>query len=288
VVVGGVVPVVVTVVVPVVVPVVVTVGITLVDEVVEVSPVFGSPHPRRSSGMASAMVFFKVISMGEPGAVTEPSEQTILHTLFLTTTPHRCPDVRILHATPHPGKKMRTLPFVTLLCLSCVTSSTKDTGESGETNSNDTGSLIVEPEVGFLVINEIVAKNNTGLQDDLGSYEDWFEVASVSKETLILDGWTLTDGYPHKEPWPFPIGTTLEPGARLVFIADKDTEEGPLHTDFQLSSSGETLTLVDPEDVVRDQVSWGSAEADESLARLPDLTGEWTVDPTPTPGAPNE
>ena len=183
---------------------------------------------------------------------------------------------------------MHTLPFVALLTLSCVSSSTKDTGESVETEDNDTGSLIVEPEVGFLVINEVVAKNNTGLQDEQGSYEDWFEVASVSKETLMLDGWTLTDGYPHKEPWPFPIGTTLKPGERLVFIADKDTGDGLLHTDFQLSSSGETLTLVDPEDVVRDQVSWSSSKADESLARLPDLIGKWTVDPTPTPGAPNE
>ena len=289
--VGVVVGVVVLPVVEVTVVVVPPVGITLVDEVVEsldVSSVFGSPQPRMSSGRTSAWVFFKRFSIGDVQEGTWPSEQGNLHILFHMRAPHTSPDVKISHTPSSPGTTMRTVPFVTLLTLSCVSSSTKDTGETTETEENDTGSLIVEPEVGFLVINEVVAKNNSGLQDKQGSYEDWFEVASVSKGTLILDGWTLTDGYPHKEPWPFPVGTLLEPGERLVFIADKDTKEGPLHTDFKLSSGGETLTLVDPDDVVRDQVSWSSAEADEALARLPDLVGEWTVDPTPTPGAPNE
>jgi len=183
---------------------------------------------------------------------------------------------------------MRSLPLIALLTTACVGTSSKDTGEGTTSKDHDTGSLIVEPEVGFLVINEVVAKNNTGLQDEEGAFEDWFEIASVSKDTLILDGWTVTDGYPHKEPWPFPVGTTLEAGERLVITADKDTKDGPMHADFQLSAGGETLTLVDPDDVVRDQVSWSSAEADEALARLPDLVGEWTIDPTPTPGEPNE
>ena len=188
---------------------------------------------------------------------------------------------------------MRYLPLIHVVFLSCVQAapSAKDQGDSGEattTEEDDTGSLIVEPEVGFLVINEVMAKNNTGLQDESGSYEDWFKLVSVSKETLFLDGWTLTDGYPHKEPWTLPVGTTLEPGARLLLIADKDTKEGPLHTDFQLSAGGETLTLVDPDEVVRDHVSWRDREADVSLARLPDGTGEWDDDPTPTPDLPNE
>lgn len=188
---------------------------------------------------------------------------------------------------------MRYLPFIHIVLLSCIQAAPSakdqaDTGEETETEEDDTGSLIVEPEVGFLVINEIMAKNNSGFQDDKGSYEDWFELVSVSEETLILDGWTLTDGYPHKEAWPLPIGTMLEPGGRLLFIADKDTKEGPLHTDFQLSAGGETLTLIDPDEVVRDQVSWRDREADVSLARLPDATGEWADDPTPTPGQPNE
>ena len=98
-----------------------------------------------------------------------------------------------------------------------------------------------------LVISEVVASNDTGLEDEDMSHPDWFELFNAGDEAADLNGWYVTDDAMDLTKWQFP-STTVEPGEFLVvFASDKDRAESgaELHTNFKLSSGGEYLAIVD-------------------------------------------
>ena len=43
-----------------------------------------------------------------------------------------------------------------------------------------------------VVINEVVASNQSHGQDETGEYEDWIELKNISEETVDLSGWSLS------------------------------------------------------------------------------------------------
>ena len=99
-------------------------------------------------------------------------------------------------------------------------------------------------------INEFVTDNAAGLEDEDGSKPDWIELFNPNNFTLPLAGAHLSDdaGIPAK--WTFPAGTTLPPNGYLtVFASGKDrrVSSAPLHTNFQLQKSGESLSLHAPD-----------------------------------------
>jgi len=61
----------------------------------------------------------------------------------------------------------------------------------------------------------------------------------------------------------------------------------PLHTNFKLSISGETLTLTQANGIIADQKSFQGIEAGHSLNRIPDGDMNWCISITPSPGNPN-
>ena len=145
-----------------------------------------------------------------------------------------------------------------------------------------------------VIINEFLAANTAGLQDEDGDYSDWIELVNVGEETADLKGWRLTDDPVDPDPWGFPA-ISLGPGEFLVvFASDKDrrpTDGEPLHTDFKLKRSGEYLALFGPESAEDNtqsefHPSYPAQSADVSYGRRID---EPTYDffETPTPGAPN-
>lgn len=50
-----------------------------------------------------------------------------------------------------------------------------------------------------VMINEIVAANDSGLADENGDFSDWFELYNASDTAVNLDGWGVTDN----PRWPF-------------------------------------------------------------------------------------
>ena len=60
-----------------------------------------------------------------------------------------------------------------------------------------------------------------------------------------------------------------------------------LHTNFKLSSEGETLVLTSPQSNIIDQVTFGMIPPDMSYGRKPDGTNLWELFPEPTPGDSN-
>ena len=80
----------------------------------------------------------------------------------------------------------------------------------------------------------------------------------------------------------------LEPGKYMLFWADDDEEQGPTHTSFALSRSGESVALIDRDGATAiDVVQFGSQKEDVSWGRSVDGGGTWNAFKKPTPGQPN-
>ena len=98
-------------------------------------------------------------------------------------------------------------------------------------------------------INEIMAVNDIGLDDEDRDESDWIEIYNPGTETVDLLGWYLTDDDSDLTQWAFPE-VMIGPDAYLVvFASGKDRRDplGILHTNFKLSGDGEYLGLVRPD-----------------------------------------
>jgi spore coat protein CotH len=141
-----------------------------------------------------------------------------------------------------------------------------------------------------VVLNEVMADNSSTLEDpdEPGEFPDWIELHNYGPDDLDLEGFFLTDT--DAEPTQFPItsGLTIRAGGYLLFYADGDTEQGPLHTNFKLSSGGETVAMYGAQGLVRqDGVQFPSLDPDDAYGRQPDGTGAWSVLVCASPGAAN-
>lgn len=145
-----------------------------------------------------------------------------------------------------------------------------------------------EPAVSkFLVINEIMAKNDYTVTDPEGEYDDWIELYNMSASALDLSGFYLSDSKNDLKKWEFPSGTFIEGLGYLIVWADNDMGQDGLHAGFKLSADGERLILSAHDGFVINDVEFGSQYSDLSYSRIPNGTGNfnWT---TPTFRGPND
>ncbi|MCA9490574.1 MAG: lamin tail domain-containing protein, partial [Myxococcales bacterium] len=148
------------------------------------------------------------------------------------------------------------------------------------------------PTPANVVINELMASNATGLQDESGAFPDWIELHNTGDEAADLSAWFMTDdgGVPQK--WSFPDDVVIPGGGYLIVFADDDpSTTTELHASFKLSAGGEALYLVGPVESdleLVDSVEFGPQTTDVSWARVPNGTGDFEADGTPTPGAAND
>lgn len=94
------------------------------------------------------------------------------------------------------------------------------------------------------VINEILADNANGILDDELTLQDWIEIYNPNAYAIDLQGYRLKNNL---NEWDFPAGSGIPAnGYRVVFASSKNRTNPAtqLHTNFNLSSSGENLTLV--------------------------------------------
>ncbi len=149
---------------------------------------------------------------------------------------------------------------------------------------------ITLPEAGAgLRISEVVADNNTGIQDEKGQREDWLEIVNCGDQVVSLTDVALTkDYYDPAETWLFPEGLGLAPGEQLVVFCDDDTNQGPLHTHFRLDKAGDEVVLMRVGEVrtLLDAYSFGPLPADTAFGRTA-CGSEPGILAQPTPRAPN-
>ena len=75
-------------------------------------------------------------------------------------------------------------------------------------------------------INEFIAGNSKGLQDEDGENEDWIELYNTSTSVLNLEGFTLTDDVDDSLKWTFP-SVTIEPFGYLIIWASGKNKASP-------------------------------------------------------------
>ena len=137
-----------------------------------------------------------------------------------------------------------------------------------------------------VVINEVMAANQTTMADQDGEYDDWAEFYNNTTSTVNLSGWYLSDDPQLLAKWQFPNGVFLNPGEFLTVWIDDDEDQAGLHTSFNLNAAGELLILVKPDLTIADQVVFGAQTPDISLARCPNGTGSFSTE-APSFGADN-
>ena len=142
--------------------------------------------------------------------------------------------------------------------------------------------------VGPIVLNEFVAQNATGASDELGGFDDWFEVVNIGDRPTSLAGYMIGDAFTGQVAagWAFP-SLTLQPGAFFQVWADGAPEEGPNHASFKLQRKGEVLVLWNPKGQIVDIADYDEIGRDRAFARIPDGSGAWATTASPTPGAEN-
>lgn len=151
------------------------------------------------------------------------------------------------------------------------------------------GSLNYLPQTAQLVINEFMAKNNTTITDEMGSYEDWVEIYNAGNESVNLQGLFLSDDLNQTTQWPLP-DVTLAAGDFLLVWCDDDPTDGPLHATFKLSAGGEDIALfasLDQGNYLIDSRTFGPQAADFSEGRQSNGGPIWTTFVHPTPGTSN-
>ncbi len=126
---------------------------------------------------------------------------------------------------------------------------------------------------GMLFINEVYA----------ASGEDWLEIYNDADEAIDLSGFFIYDDETNK--YKLPTGTTIASKGFLVLICD-DLATG-LHTNFKLSSGGETITFEDDIENRIDQVTYPALGDFQSYARFPDGSSTFAITSSATQGTSN-
>lgn len=133
---------------------------------------------------------------------------------------------------------------------------------------------------GQVVLNELLADNETGSTDEAGEREDWLELFNTTNQTLSLAGLHLSDKPSAPDKWTFPAGAFIPAGGYLIVWLDEDLSQGPYHANFKLSATGETILLSGDNLTIFDQVVVGGQQPDISYGRYPNGTGPFVFMPT--------
>lgn len=137
------------------------------------------------------------------------------------------------------------------------------------------------PSVGSLLINEVLASNDSLNFDPSGESDDWIELVNTTSNPLDLAGFYLSDDPINLMAWAFPAGTTIPANGYLLIWADKDTLQPGLHANFKLSNGGDYVYLSHGLNI-HDQVAFGPQLPNVSYARCPDAGLNFaTIYPTP-------
>lgn len=128
-----------------------------------------------------------------------------------------------------------------------------------------------------VVINEVMASNQTTVADQDGEFDDWIELYNKSGKEVDISSWYLSDNRDNYEKYKIPFGTKIPANAYLIVWADEDGKQNGYHANFKLSSTGENLYLLDSLVKIVDSMSFGNQETDKGFARVPNGTGKFVI-----------
>lgn len=143
-------------------------------------------------------------------------------------------------------------------------------------------------DAGTIVISELMADSQAFYPDLFGEFSDWVELYNAGEKTVDLAGWFLSDDPEMPKKWTFPA-LKIQPGEHLVIFCSGRgvVADGQVHTDFSLSSGGESLVLSSCLGLPVDSVAFGEGETNCSFV-IDSASGQPALTNYPTPGYPND
>lgn len=149
-------------------------------------------------------------------------------------------------------------------------------------------------QVGDLYINELVS-GGSNQSNEFGTTEDWFEIYNPSlTDTIFLAAkrWYFSDDLTNTTKYLLRKDTFILPNNFLVIWCDGlDTNATEIHTNFGLSSAGESVSLTYVDDdgllLVIDTISFTTISSGNSLGREMDGASNWIEFTSPTIGSSN-
>ena len=140
-------------------------------------------------------------------------------------------------------------------------------------------------KTGNLYINEIVASNSYTYKDSDGEYSDYIELYNNNDYDINLEDYRLTDSIVDANKWRFPSITIKAHEYLVIFASGKNKCQESLecHVNFKLTSTGETISLIDDTGNIISRVSYENLKNDYSLSYV---DGKYKI-VIPTPGEEN-
>ena len=142
-----------------------------------------------------------------------------------------------------------------------------------------------------LFFNEVSASNKV-YPDNRGEYEDWLEIYNGG--TSVIDLSRIFIEYRGKKSITWKLynqrSFTLNPGSFLVYWADNETDEGPLHLPFKIPAEGEVIKLIQPVGIgihLLDSIRIVAKNPGVTLGRFPDGKSDWVRMSIFSPGSVN-
>lgn len=144
-------------------------------------------------------------------------------------------------------------------------------------------------ETGGPVINEFVASNEDGLEDEDLDSSDWLEIYNGQDQQLNLDGYFLTNDPTFVNRWRIPSVTIDAYDFLVVFASAKNRAlpNASLHTDFRLAKEGGYLALIAPDGVTVISEFNYAAQAEDIAFGPRGISRTLGYLETPTPGIAN-
>jgi cysteine-rich repeat protein len=168
--------------------------------------------------------------------------------------------------------------FVVTDCGNGAMNSGEECDDSNTLDGDGCDSLcVLEGYTGLMVINEAQAGSSLGVTD-------WIEFTSITTFPFRLDAFAYSDNQPDTHKVNFAIGTILYPDDFVTVGKDE-----PNSFTWGLGVSGDGLRLYAPDSTLIDTTDWteGQCPIDSAWSRLPDATGPFTTNATPSRGEPN-
>jgi hypothetical protein len=156
----------------------------------------------------------------------------------------------------------------------------------------DHGATPAVPERPVVMINEFLASNNNGLTDpdDPTEFPDWVELYNSASAPIDLSGKFLSDELTNPTRHRIADGVTIPAKGYLLFYADGEPEQGPMHLNFKLEKNGESIGFYEAGATgIRklDEVVFGEQTINLSTGRYPNGSDTWEQLGVSTPGGPN-
>jgi cysteine-rich repeat protein len=168
--------------------------------------------------------------------------------------------------------------FVVTDCGNGAMNSGEECDDSNTLDGDGCDSLcVLEGYTGLMVINEAQAGSSLGVTD-------WIEFTSITTFPFRLDAFAYSDNQPDLHTVDFAVGTILYPDDFVTVGKDE-----PNSFTWGLGVSGDGIRLYAPDSTLIDTTDWteGQCPIDSAWSRLPDATGPFTTNATPSRGEPN-